>query len=165
MAETIHHFRQYVYQMDYMTDYYPDLDDGCNCPACFEVIYMYFHWFYEKNHVMNQRIQWFFCKNLVHIDNTLYHYKYLVCPLVHQIILSSTTIWMSGMTSYMATSFTMCEHFLDTNFLFADTENFSKCKVNKCFQKYFSNMNVQNDFILDHQLNSDEFLLVNTYQI
>ncbi|CAG2209726.1 unnamed protein product [Mytilus edulis] len=36
MAETIHHFRQYVYQMDYMTDYYPDLDDGCNCPACFE---------------------------------------------------------------------------------------------------------------------------------
>ncbi|XP_071180734.1 uncharacterized protein [Mytilus edulis] len=34
--ETIHQFRQYIYQMDYCTDLFPDLDDGCSCPACFE---------------------------------------------------------------------------------------------------------------------------------
>ncbi|XP_052063025.1 uncharacterized protein LOC127702761 [Mytilus californianus] len=36
MAETIHQFRQFVYQMDYLTNNFPDLDDGCTCPACFE---------------------------------------------------------------------------------------------------------------------------------
>jgi len=37
MDETIHQFRQFLYRMDYPTE--TNLDNGCTCPACFQVIF------------------------------------------------------------------------------------------------------------------------------
>jgi len=47
MDETIHQFRQYVYQMDYATDSFPELDDGCSCPACFEVLFFFYNTYFR----------------------------------------------------------------------------------------------------------------------